>query len=153
MLRDPSVHARSRMSPYSPSRGSHPPLDVLARRGARSRGVQRSGLVGLVPTGEAFGLPSGGAALHVDDLAVAQRQHLEALVPLPVFSDPLRRADDLVVAYLRELRLYLEPVLAPLLDLKRQDLTGLVRASSGGCVLPPEVTVGHPPPLGVVRQQ
>ena len=113
--------------------------------------LSRAGL--LVAAGEALGLAAGGAALHVDDHPVTQRQDLEALVASPVCSEPLGRADDPVVADLGELRLNLDPALAPLLDLEAQDLTGLVRSVSGGCSLPPKMAVRHATPLVLVSDQ
>lgn len=68
----------------------------------------------------------------------------------PIRSEPLRRADDRVVADLAELRLNLDPALAPLLDLELQDLTGLIRAPSRRRSFPPEMPVRDPAPLGVV---
>lgn len=38
---------------------------------------------------EALGFAAGGAALHVDDLPVAERQDLESLVTLSIGSEPL----------------------------------------------------------------
>jgi hypothetical protein len=92
------------------------------------------------------------AALHVDDLAVADRQDLIALVLPSVITSPRGRADDLVVADHRELGLYPDWPTA-LLDLERQDLTGLVRAPSGWGVLPPEVTVGGAAPFCIVGEE
>ena len=57
---------------------------------------------------EAFGLMTGRAALHVDDLAVTNGEHLEALVAVAISPEPRSRADDLL-ANLRELRLHLGP--------------------------------------------
>lgn len=107
----------------------------------------------LVTACEAFGFAAGGAALHVDDLSVAECQDLEALVPSSIRSEPLGRADDLVGADLGELRLNLDPALAPLLDLEPQDLTGLIGAVSGGRSLPPEVAVRNATPLVLVGDQ
>ena len=52
----------------------------------------------LAAAREELGFAAGGAALHVDDLPVAQGWDLKALVASPVRSEPLGRADDLVVA-------------------------------------------------------
>ena len=107
----------------------------------------------LVSACEALGFATGGAALHVDDLPVAECQDLETLVASSVRSEPLGRADDLVVANLGELGLNLDAALAPLLDLEAQDLTGLVGAASGGRSFPPEVTVRNAAPLVFVGDQ
>jgi len=107
----------------------------------------------LVAACEALGFTAGGAALHVDDLPVAECQDLESLVALSVGSEPLGRADDLVVADLDELGLNLDAALATLLDLELQDLTGLVGAASGGRSLPPEVAMRHTTPLVLVSDQ
>jgi hypothetical protein len=48
---------------------------------------------------KALGFAAGGAALHVDDLSVAECHDLEALVPSSIRSEPLGRADDLVSAW------------------------------------------------------
>jgi hypothetical protein len=79
--------------------------------------------------GEALGLTAGRATLHVDDLAVPEREHLVALATLTVGSEPGRRADDLV-ADLCELGLDLDRRVSAFLDLEPQDLTGLVGPSS-----------------------
>jgi len=107
----------------------------------------------LVPACEAFGFAAGGAALHVDDLPVAECEDLEALMASSIRSEPLGRADDLVVADPGELGLNLDPALAALLDLELQDLTGLVHAVTSGSVLPPEVPVRNATPLVLVSDQ
>jgi hypothetical protein len=107
----------------------------------------------LVAACEALGFAAGGAALHVDDLPVAECQDLEALVASSIRFQPLGRADDLVGADLGELRLNLDPALAPLLDLERQDLTGLLGAVSGGRSLPPEMAVRDATPLVLLSDQ
>lgn len=91
-------------------------------------------------TREPLGFAAGGAALHVDDFVVTDGEDLEAFVATSVGSEPLGRADDLL-AHLRELGLNLDPSLTAFRDLESQDLTGLVRPMSSGCVLPPEVAV------------
>jgi hypothetical protein len=83
-----------------------------------------------MPARDALGGAQGAATLHVGDLSVAECDHLEALVPSAVGGEPLRRADDLVVSDLPELRLHLKAVLAAFLDLELQDRTGLVGAAS-----------------------
>lgn len=103
--------------------------------------------------GEAFGFASGGAALHVHDLSVAERDHLEALLAAAVRAEPSRGPDDDVGSDLFELRLHFDPPLSPFLYLKSQDLTGLVRTASGGRAFPPEVTVRDAAPLRVLREQ
>ena len=104
-------------------------------------------------TGEAFGLTAGRASLHICDLAVAQCDHLEALLRSAVGCEPAGRADDDIVADLLELRLDGDPPVASLLDLESQDLTGLVGAASGWGALPPEMTVRHAAPLGVLCEE
>ena len=104
----------------------------------------------LASPGEPLGLAPRGAALHVHDLPVPDRQHLVALLPTPLGIEPLRRADD-AVADLLELRLNLEP--PPTAELEPQDLAGLVRPVSGRRVLPPEVAVRDAPPLALVGDQ
>jgi len=106
-----------------------------------------------VPAREALGFAAGGAALHVDDLPVAECQDLESLIALSIGSEPLGRADDLVVADLGELGLNLDAALAALLDLELQDLTGLVGAASGRRSLPPEMAVRNAAPFGLVGDQ
>ena len=76
---------------------------------------------------EPLGFAAGGAALHVDDLPVAEREDLEALVPSSIRSQPPGPADDPVVVDLGELGPDLDARFAVLLDLELQDLT----ASSG----------------------
>ena len=102
---------------------------------------------------EARGFATGGAALHVDDLPVAECQDLEALVASAISSEPLGRADDFVGADLGELRLNLDPPFAPFLDLELQDLTGLVGTVSGRRSLPPEMAVRDAAPLVLVSDQ
>ena len=102
---------------------------------------------------EALGLATGRAALEVDDPAAPERDHLEALAPPAVLVQPLRRPDDDVVSDLLELRLYVEVAPTALLEREPQDLTGLGRAASGRRALPPKAAVGHPSPLGVLREQ
>lgn len=102
--------------------------------------------------GEAFGLTAGAAALHVDDLPVAQGQHLIALDSRAAGLPPLRRSDDLV-ADLRELGLHLDPPVAALLDLKLENLTGLVGTVSDRRRLPPQMAVRDAAPLRVLGEQ
>ena len=63
------------------------------------------------------------------------------------------RADENVVADLRELRFDVDRLRAALLYLELQDMTGLVRATSGGSRLPPQVSVRDPAPLGIVGEE
>jgi hypothetical protein len=102
---------------------------------------------------EALGFAAGGAALHVDDLPVAECQDLETLLASSIGSEPLGRADDLVGADLSEPGLNLDASLAALLDLELQDLTGLVGAASGRRLLPPEVAMRNAAPLVLVSDQ
>jgi len=90
---------------------------------------------------EPLGFAAGGAALHVDDLPVAEREDLEALVPSSIRSQPPGPADDPVVVDLGELGPDLDARFAVLLDLELQDLTGPVGAVTGGSALPPQVPV------------
>jgi hypothetical protein len=94
-----------------------------------------------------------GAALHVGDLAVAEGDHLEALCMAPVSGNPAGCTDDLVLRDLHELRLHLDPLVAALVNLELQDLTGLVRPASRWCVLPPETTVRDAPPLRIFGEE
>ena len=66
---------------------------------------------------ESLGLPPRPADLHVGDLAVADRQHLVALMASTLGVVPLRRANDRVAADRRELRMHLEPLEPALYDL------------------------------------
>ena len=75
--------------------------------------------------------------MHVEDLAVAERQDLEALPASTVIAQPARGADDLVVADLREVGLDPDSPPAALPDLELQDLTGLVGAVSDRGLLHP----------------
>jgi hypothetical protein len=109
--------------------------------------------LGALPAGEPFGLPAGRAALHVDDLAVSESQHLEALLPPAALVHPLGRADDHVVANACEVGPDVESTVAALADLGGQDLTGLVWAVSGRCALPPQVAVRDAAPLALVCDQ
>lgn len=102
---------------------------------------------------EALGVPTRRAALHVDDLSATEGDHLVALVSSSFGIGPPGRADDLVIADLGELRLHLDPSRAPFLDLELQDLTGLVRAVSRGCVFPPQMAVGDAAPFCVSGEQ
>lgn len=100
-----------------------------------------------------LGLTAGVAAPHVNDLSVAHGQHLIPLDSTAAASDePLRRADDLV-ADLRELGLHLDPLLASLLDLELENLTGLIGAVSGRCAFPPQMTVRDTAPLRILCEQ
>ena len=78
---------------------------------------------------------------------------MEALLSAAVGAKPLRRADDRVGADLLELRLYLDPTFTAFLNLEAQDLTGLVRAASRGCPLPPQVAVRDATPFRVLCKQ
>lgn len=102
---------------------------------------------------EPLGLLAGRAALYVDDLAVPEREHLEALLARARVVDPLGRADDDVVADSGELGLDVDSSAAAFVDLEGQDLTGLVGAVSGGCAFPPEVAVRDAAPLAFVGDQ
>ena len=100
-------------------------------------------------TRELLGFDSRGAALHVHDLAVPERD--DQRIPAPESSlciPQLRGADDLVVTDASERQILDRPSAAEL-----QDLTGLVWSASGGCVLPPEVAARDPAPLGVRREE
>src|SRR3982074_2684450 len=87
------------------------------------------------------------AALHVHDLAIAESEHLEALMSNAVGAQPPGGADDLVSADPCELGPDFDPSLAPLLDLKRQDLTGLVGAVSDRRPFPPQEAMRDAAPL------
>jgi len=63
-------------------------------------------------TREAFGRAARHATFHVYDLAVANGQHLEALMAYTVGTRPLGGADELVVADLCDLGLDVDPSLA-----------------------------------------
>lgn len=103
-------------------------------------------------TRQSFGLPPRFEPLHIDDLAVTDRQHLEPLLATVGFG-PGGGTDDLVVTDPDELRRNLGSSSPSLADLKCENLTGLVRAPSNGRVLPPEMTARNTTPLGVVREQ
>src|SRR5258708_30484849 len=115
----------------------------------------RIGRVGgvVVASCEPLGFAAGPAALHVNDLAVVNSKLLVALLLLTVGAEPAGRAYDLVLAHQGEIRLDVEPRSASFLDLERQDLTGLLWASSGGGALPPEMTMREPAPLRTVSEQ
>ena len=102
---------------------------------------------------EALGLAAGAAALHVDDRPVAKSEDLEALVLSSIRSEPLRRADDLVVADQRELGLDLDAVIAAPLDLNPQDLAGLIGAVTSGSAFPPEAPARDATPLVLIADQ
>jgi hypothetical protein len=98
---------------------------------------------------ELLGFDSGGAALHVDNLAVAEGDDHGIPPPqLPVLIPQLRCSDDLVVTDAGEGQILDCPSAACV-----QDLTGLVWPASGGCVLPPEVSLGRPTPLCVFCEE
>ena len=101
---------------------------------------------------EALGSTARAATLHVDDLPVAHRQHLKTLDPSAAGLNPASRPDDLVPD-LGELGLHLGSPVASLLDLKPENLTGLVGAVSDGRVLPPQVPVRDTAPFRTVREQ
>ena len=105
------------------------------------------------PTRISLGFAQRPAALQIDDPSLAKRDQLEALLASAVAPDPGGRADDHVPADLPERWLHLDPLVAAFLDLKLQDLTGLVGSASGGRLLPPEVTVRDATPLGVVCEE
>ena len=100
--------------------------------------------------GEPLGLPAGRAALHVDDLAVSEREHLEALLPHSGLVHPSGGADDEVVGDSGELGLDVDSAVASFADLEGQDLTGLVGAVSGRRPFPPQVAVWDAAPLALV---
>ena len=125
---------------------------VCSRPPLSSRG-DPSWLKRLSGARETFGLAARRAALHVDDLAVAEREHLVALLAAAVGAEPLGGADDLVVADLGEFGLDGDAVLAAFADLEGQDLTGLVRAVSGRRALPPQVAVRDAAPLALLGDQ
>jgi hypothetical protein len=127
--------AQAKLEPAPPREG--PTWREFLHAQAVSIAVPASRCAGLAPAREALGFPAGRAALHVDDLAVAQGQDLVALVTDSVGARPLRRADDLVVANIRERGLHLDSLLAALLDLELENLTGPVGAVSCRCALPP----------------
>ena len=107
----------------------------------------------LVRSCKSLGLTAGVAALHVDDLSVTHGQHLIPLDSAAAAGDePPRRADDLV-ADLRELGLHLDLPLASLLDLKLENLTGLVGAVSCRRAFPPQMPVRDTAPLGPLSEQ
>ena len=91
--------------------------------------------------------------MHVDDLAAAEGDHLEAFLAAAVTAEPRGRADDFVVADPGEVGLHLDSVCSALFDLELQDLTGLSWTASGGSAFPPEVTVGEAAPLCVFGKQ
>jgi hypothetical protein len=62
---------------------------------------------------------AGTAALHVDDPAIAERQHAVALLPASPLVEQDGRADDLVVAGPDELGTRLEPAARSLADPRR----------------------------------
>src|SRR5207244_1147657 len=94
-----------------------------------SRSARRAAVTPGRPSGKPHRLAPRPAALHVYDLAVADRQHLEPLDPAPA-REPARRADHFV-ADDGEVRLHAGARRAALLDLELENLTGLVGASSG----------------------
>src|SRR6266516_2006887 len=136
----PSVRERGRIS-------------VRLERGAIRETLALCWELGALATCEAVGLAAAGAALHVDDLAVADREYLEAFLAAPVRAEPLRRADDHVIADPGELGLHLDSAVAARAGLGGQDLTGLVGAVSGGRAFPPQVTVRAASPLAFVCDQ
>ena len=103
--------------------------------------------------GEPFCMPPRRAALHIDDLAVAEGKHLVALLPRAVLVYPLCRADDHVVADAGESWPDIDSTVAVLVDLEGQDLTGLVGPASGRPAFPPEVAVRDATPFTVVGDQ
>jgi hypothetical protein len=103
--------------------------------------------------GEPLGLPTGCAALHVDDLAVSECEHLEALLARARLVHPSGGADDDVVAGSGELRLDVDSTVSSFADLEGQDLTGLVGAVSGRRAFPPKAAVWDAAPLALVRDE
>ena len=98
--------------------------------------------------GELLGFDSGGAALHVHDLAVPERDNHGIPPPqLSLFVSQLRGANDLVVTDASEREIVDRPSAGRL-----QDLTGLVWSASRGCVFPPETAARGATPLGVLRE-
>jgi hypothetical protein len=93
------------------------------------------------------------ADLQIRDSIVPDRQHVPTRVANFVRPGPAHRPDQFVVTNLRKARVDLEPARAGLLYPIRQDLTGLVRAASGGRVFPPEEAVRHTAPFGVLGKQ
>ena len=90
--------------------------------------------------------------MHVDDRSLPHGQHLIPLDSGTTSLEPVGRADDLL-ADLRELGLHLDAPLASLLDLKLENLTGLVRAVSGWRAFPPQMSVRDTAPLRVLREE
>jgi hypothetical protein len=50
-----------------------------------------------VPICEALSLSAGSETLKVDDLAIAEGDHLKALLPLTLCTQPVSRSDDRVI--------------------------------------------------------
>ena len=101
---------------------------------------------------KALGLSARGEALHVNDLAVADGEDHEA-VSLRLAGRPPGGGPDDLVADLREGGLDPHQLRAVLPPLELQDLTGLVRPSSTGRVLPPKVPVRDATPFAVLVDQ
>jgi hypothetical protein len=110
-------------------------------------------LVGDLSARETLCLPSRLATLKIDDLSVADSQHLVALDAVAILVEPDGRADDPVVANGGELRPNAWRAAASLVDLERQDLTGLVGAASRRRLSPPQMAARDPAPLCVIREQ
>ena len=95
---------------------------------------------------------AGREALHIDDLALAKGEDHE-----PILATIARRAPGCgrhdLVADLSELWCDLKWTAATLVELKLQDLPGLVRAASTRSLFPPQVAGGDAAPLAVLVDQ
>lgn len=107
----------------------------------------------LVSSGEALGLTPSRTVLHVDDLAVGDRQNLVTLASTAVLVLPDRGTDDPVVAHEGELGFTYRQPTSSLVDREPQDLTGLVRPTSARRVSPQEEATRGAAPFGVVCKQ
>lgn len=130
--------------------GSHPGRTSFLKRGQLGSCVA---WLGASSAREPLGLAAGRAALHVDDLAVTEREHLKALLPRAGLVHPQRGADDHVVADSGEFGLHVDSPGAAFVDLEGQDLTGLVGPVSGRRPLPPQMATGDAAPFALVGDQ
>lgn len=126
--------------PSDPAQAS---LGPLARR--------RKAPIRLGETGVAEGSAPRAAVLHVDDLAVAQRQHLKqrANTATVVVSAPPELHHHSTTARLDHRRGQRPHLLPAMLE----DRPGLVRAASTRRPTPPQPAAGNAPPLQSRREE
>ena len=98
-------------------------------------------------------LPTGVAVLHVDDPSAPVPEDMEPFLLDPAGFDPGRLTNERVRRDLIKICEELDPLVAPILDQRPENLTGLIGAASTRRPLPPQMPARHPAPLGNLSKQ